>query len=317
MGNHAARVIRIVLCGFVLWDFLDVCLLSAEDQPSNSGIRLPISDATDRVFVPISAGREASHAWVGQIAEDNQGFLWFATGDGLDRHDGYQLRSYSPVPGGDNGAVSFRNCCLGASLTPGVDRYALFKDRSGKIWIGADESLYRYDPETERFSHLQFAPGVLQGVVRNVNQDRSGMIWLATSRGLTRYNPANGETARFLHNDSDPASLSTNYVRATLEMKDGTFWVATNASVDIFDRQTGRATKHLLLSNPLHHPTTKGNAYVRLLEDHSGTVWIVSARDGLAFVDRQRTALTFLSPASGPISIRRRRFSKTGMEHSG
>jgi hypothetical protein len=33
-------------------------------------------------------------------------------------------------------------------------RYALFKDRSGKIWIGADESLCKYDPETERFSHL-------------------------------------------------------------------------------------------------------------------------------------------------------------------
>jgi ligand-binding sensor domain-containing protein/signal transduction histidine kinase len=295
MVSHATRII-----GFVLWGFLFVCLLSAKDQPSNGGIRLPISDATDRVFFPISAGKEDSHAWVSQIAEDNQGFLWFATRNGLDRYDGYQLRPHSPVPGGGDDAVFFRDCCRGASLTPGVARYFLFKDRSGKIWIGADEALYRYDPETERFSHLQFAPGMLQGVVRNVNQDRSGMIWLSTSRGLTRYNPANGETARFLHNDSDPATLSTNYVRATLEMKDGTFWVATNASVDIFDRQTGRVTKHLLLSNPLHNPTTRGNAYVRLLEDHSGTVWIVSARDGLAFVNRERTALTFLTPASGP-----------------
>ena len=292
MVSHAARII-----GFVLWVFLDACLLSAKDQPSNSGIRLPISDATDRVFVPISAGKEASHAWVGQIAEDNQGFLWFATSDGLDRYDGYQLRPYSPVPGGGDAAVFFRNCCLGASLRPGMARYALFKDRSGKIWIGADESLYRYDPETERFSHPQFAPGVLQGVVKNVNQDRSGMIWLATIRGLARYNPANGKTARFLDNDSDLATLTK---RATLETKDGTFWVATSASVDIFDRQTGRVTKHFLLSNPLHNPTTRGNAYVRLLEDHSGTVWIVSARDGLAFVNRQRTALTFLAPASGP-----------------
>jgi ligand-binding sensor domain-containing protein len=183
-------------------------------------------------------------------------------------------------------------------------RYALLKDRSGKIWIGADESLYEYDPETEGFSHLPLPPGVLQLIrnvnqelIRNVNQDRNGLIWLATNRGLTRYNPANGETARFLQNESDSASLSK---RATLETKDGTFWVAANGSVDIFDRQTGRVTKHLLLSNPLHNPTTRGNAYVRLLEDHSGTVWIVSARDGLAFVNRERTALTFLTPASGP-----------------
>src|SRR6202140_1821978 len=119
MVSHAARII-----GFVLWGFLDVCLLSAKDQPSNVGIRLPISDASDRVFVPISAGKEASHGWVGQIAEDNQGFLWFATGDGLDRLDGYQLRPYSPVPGGDDGAVFFRT-----SFNRRATRYALFKDR--------------------------------------------------------------------------------------------------------------------------------------------------------------------------------------------
>ena len=51
-------------------------------------------------------------------------------------------------------------------------------------------------------------------MIRNVNQDRNGMIWLATARGLARYNPANGETARFLHNESDEASLSTNARRS-------------------------------------------------------------------------------------------------------
>jgi ligand-binding sensor domain-containing protein len=158
------------------------------------------------------------------------------------------------------------------------------------------ESLYEYDPETERFSDLPLPPGVLQ-LIRNVNQDRNGIIRLVTARVLARYNPANGETARFLQNESDSASLSK---RATLETKDGTFWVAANGSVDIFDRQTGRVTQHFLLRNPLQNPASGGNQYVRLLEDHSGTVWIVSARDGLAFVDRQRTALTFLSPASGP-----------------
>jgi ligand-binding sensor domain-containing protein/signal transduction histidine kinase len=292
MVSHEARII-----GFVLWGFLAVCLLSAKDQPSNGGIRLPISDATDRVFVPISVGKETSHAWVGQIAEDNQGFLWFATSDGLYRYDGYQVRPYGPVPTGTDAAVFFRDCCRGASLSRGMARYALFKDHSGKIWIGAGESLYKYDPETERFSHLPFAPGVLQGgMVRNVNQDRSGMIWLATIRGLARYNPANGETARFLHNESDLASLTK---RATLETKDGTFWVATSASVDVFDRQTGKVTQHFLLRNPLQNPTSRGNPSVRLLEDHSGTLWIVSARDGLAFVDRQRTKLTFVALARG------------------
>ena len=185
MVSHAARII-----GFVLWGLLDACLLSANGQPSNGSIRLPISDATDRVFVPVSAGGQASHAWVGQIAEDGQGFLWFAAREGLDRYDGYQLRPYSPVPTGALDPVLFRDWLGRYWLT----RYTLLNDRSGKIWIGAGESLYKYDPETERFSDRPLPPGVLQ-LIRNVNQDRNGMIWLATARGLARYNPANGETA--------------------------------------------------------------------------------------------------------------------------
>ena len=53
------------------------------------------------------------------------------------------------------------------------------------------------------------------------------------------------------------------------------------------------------LRNPLQKPASTGNPYVRLLEDRTGTVWIASARDGLAFVDRQRKALTFVSLAPG------------------
>src|SRR6202158_4404809 len=114
MVSHTTRII-----GFVLWVFLDLCLLTAKGQPSNGGIRLPISDATDRVFVPISAGEEVSHAWVGQIVDDTQGFLWFATRDGLDRYDGYQVRPQSAVPSVADDAVFLRDCCFGGSLRPG------------------------------------------------------------------------------------------------------------------------------------------------------------------------------------------------------
>jgi ligand-binding sensor domain-containing protein len=124
-------------------------------------------------------------------------------------------------------------------------------------------------------------------------------MWLGTSRGLTKYNPSNGEAARFLHNESDSGTLGSNQVRATLEARDGTFWVATSVSLDIFDRHTGKVTQHLSLRNPLQKPASIGNPYVRLLEDHSGRIWIASARDGLAFVDRPRNRLTFLSLAAG------------------
>ena len=81
-----------------LWGFSGFFSLLAATSSPNDVARLPIHDMTDRVFVPISAGKESSHEWVGQIIEDDQGFLWFGTRDGLDRYDGYQFKTYKNDP---------------------------------------------------------------------------------------------------------------------------------------------------------------------------------------------------------------------------
>ena len=83
-------------------------------------------------------------------------------------------------------------------------------------------------------------------------------------------------------------------MRAALESSDGSFWVATNSNIDLLDRRTGTVSRHFSLHNPSQKPPTIGNPYVRLLEDKSGTIWVASARDGLAFVTPDRTALTFV-----------------------
>lgn len=275
------------IIGFALSTLMGAVPVFANDASSNSAIKLPIVDVADRIFVPVAA-EEVSHAWVGQITQGSQGFLWFATRDSLVRYDGYQVKNFNPASVGTNG-IFIQQCC----------RYSVFRDRSRRIWIGASDSVYKYDPVTEQFVTLPIPPDKLQGLVRGISEDRAGTMWLAASRGLTSYNPSTGETARFVHKEGDPATLGSNFVRATLEAKDGTFWVATNGTLDIFDRQTGRVTRHLSLRNPLQKVAGTENAYVRLLEDRTGRVWIASARDGLAFIDPQQKALTFVSLATG------------------
>lgn len=282
------------ILSFVLCSLIGASPLQAVDKAFNASIRLPIADANDRTFVPISAGPEMSHAWVGQITGDNLGFVWFATRDGLLRYDGYQVRPYYPYSNGTHGSGEFEVCCPTVSLIPGMSRYSLFNDASGSIWIGGDASLHQYDAQADRIRALRLAPDELQGFVRNIYRDREGAIWLGTGHGLVRFDDRTGETKDFLQSDGDAETLSSNQVRATLESGDGAFWVATNSNVDLLDRRTGKVSKHLSLRNPLQKPPTIGNPYVRLLEDKSGTIWVASARDGLAFVTPDRAALTFV-----------------------
>src|SRR5271155_1671989 len=154
------------ILGFVLCPLIGALPLPAGDKASNTSIRLPIADVSDRTFVPITAGSEMSHAWVGQITGDNLGFIWFATRDGLLRYDGYQVRSYYPYSNGTRSGGEFEVCCPTVSLIPGMSRYSLLKDASGKIWIGGDASLHQYDAQTDQIRALRL-PDELQGFVRN------------------------------------------------------------------------------------------------------------------------------------------------------
>jgi hypothetical protein len=76
------------------------------------------------------------------MVQDNLGFMWFATQDGLWRYDGLRFKEYHPDPKNPN------------SLS-GVNVETLFKERSGALWVSADEFLDRYDPVTELFTRCR------------------------------------------------------------------------------------------------------------------------------------------------------------------
>src|SRR5947209_7865632 len=222
-----------------------VCVL-ARAPGDNAYVRLPIAEATDLLFVPVSFGQGPAHSRVSQIVEDDTGFLWFGTKDGLKRYDGYRFRDFRPDP-------KNRNSLSGVFIT------ALLKDRSGKVWVAADENLDRYDPATEAFTHYASVPGQFDGPVNDINQDRDGIIWFATSHGLSRLDPTTDKMTRFQHDPKDPSSLTSDFLRSTFEEKDGTFWVAANQGLDVFDRRTGKITRHFSLSNPLRGTATSSN----------------------------------------------------------
>jgi len=81
---------------------------------------------------------------VTQIVQDDRGFMWFATQYGLDRYDGYSFKSFVHNP---------RN----PDSLAGVYISTLFKDRSGRLWIGGSGGGDRLDPVTEHFMHFAIA----------------------------------------------------------------------------------------------------------------------------------------------------------------
>ena len=70
-------------------------------------------------FKPFGADKGLKDNYVYNIQQDDNGYLWFGTGEGLCRFDGF------------NFTVNFR----GDSLTSGIVDKS-FKDRKGRVWFG-------------------------------------------------------------------------------------------------------------------------------------------------------------------------------------
>ena len=258
---------------------LVACCPPISAQISQKLVRLPTTDGSDIRFTRISFGGGPSYGRVSEIVEDDQGFLWFGTHDGLQRYDGYRVREYRNDPRNPN------------SLS-GNFIMSLFKDRAGKLWVASNHYLDRYDPITDTFTHYRFGPGT-GGQVVHISQDGSGMIWLSTDSGLDRLDPLTGKITLFAHRPGDPDSLNSNHISSTFQQKDGTFWVATGEELDIFNPETGKVLRRVKLGGTF--PLQLAGP-IRLYEDHSGVLWVVfSSENGLAQVDRQAGRLIYYS----------------------
>ncbi len=243
---------------------------------------LPVTDVSDIRFTRVSFGsarKEPSYSRVHAIAQGSKGFLWFGAQDKLQRYDGYEVREYPQGP----------------DAPSAVFTVSLFIDRSNMIWGGWERSLDRFDPATESFKRYM-PDGPFSGRVMSTSQDREGILWFATNDGLVRMDPATGKTVRYQHDPNDPASLSSNLVRAAMELKNGSFWVATTKAVDLFDRRTAKVQRHV--SMPPDFPVRDPNPAldIHLCEDYAGVLWITfSYGYGLARLNPEEGTLTFYS----------------------
>ena len=211
--------------------------------------KLTVVDGQDIRFkrLPESAG--LSQTRVSSVVQDNLGFIWFGTQYGLNRFDGYRSKVFKHEPG--------RSDSLSC-----VYIHSLFMDHSGTLWVGCEGFLDKFDPITETFTHFR-----INTPTTVITEDHAGILWLATGRGLYSLNPATGQTARYVHDPEDPASISGDSISYIGEDRSGRFWVGNSGGLDEFDRKTGKVIWHAPLGSDATH----------FHEDKFGVFWIATS----------------------------------------
>jgi ligand-binding sensor domain-containing protein len=94
------------------------------------------SQAHDIRFEELSIEEGLSQTICECIAQDNAGYMWFGTEDGLNKYDGYRFVIYRHNPEDPN-SIAYNHIL------------ALHVDSARKIWIGTfDSGLDMYDPDS-------------------------------------------------------------------------------------------------------------------------------------------------------------------------
>ncbi|MDP1817953.1 MAG: two-component regulator propeller domain-containing protein, partial [Leadbetterella sp.] len=98
------------------------------------------------LYHSLTASDGLSQGYVNDILQDRDGFMWFATKDGLSRYDGYQFKVYT------------HDSYDPSSISSNTINY-LYEDSKGRIWICTDDNgLSIYNKLKDSFKRIAHDP---------------------------------------------------------------------------------------------------------------------------------------------------------------
>ncbi len=171
---------------------------------------LPVA-AQNILFDHLDTESTLSHPTVNALVQDQQGFVWLGTQNGLSRFDGRKVKHYYNQP--DDTSSIGHNWIL-----------SLFSDSEGRLWIGSANGAHLYVPESDSFINLA-AEEILGTSVNGIAEDNSGNIWFTTNySGVIEYNIKSGVFISYKEFDFGQDALEINDVLVDSE---NNIWVAT------------------------------------------------------------------------------------------
>lgn len=231
-----------------------------------------IAQKPDLKFSHVTSAQGLSQTNVLFITQDYRGFIWVATGNGLNKFDGYKVKVYKHDPK-DSTSVSSNNV------------HWIYEDREKNLWIATSKGLCRYDRDNDWFERIHIPPlakTVTHLYINCVYEDRQGTLWIGSGAGAYYLNK-DGSIKIYEHDPANPNSLSNNLVHGFCEDDDGNLWIATEKKLNKLDRKTDTFQHYGYNSDPNKSLTHENISSITVTS--AGTFLIGTRGGGLNIFD--------------------------------
>ncbi len=228
------------------------------------------SHSQDLEFENINSNHGLSHSTVYSITEDEHGFLWFGTREGLNRYDGYKITTFyrSESPGD---SLRLKGNEINSLLAYGTE-----------IFIGTQKGLSKYSQESDSFIS-DFSGKEINDPIKVLYQQDDGKIFAGTTEGL------------YLIKENNLKEVICNInVRGIHTAGKDQYWLALNKEV-ILINSTGEEIKNYRIQRNEH--ANRNMRINTLYGDSKGNIWLGTSI-GLYAYDEKEDQFILNNPLS-------------------
>lgn len=235
-----------------------------------------------------------SHNWVASIMKDSKGFMWFGTGYGLNKYDGFKFKVYTHS---SKDTSSITDDFI-VSLSEGPD---------DKIWVEMRNHINIFDPITETFNHD--VAGYLRSIhiydayITSVKKDGFGNFWfLHPGYGVYKYTPSTKTTIHIEHKPGDANSISSNDVGDVTADTRGNIWLIDyNGLIEELNDQNEVVYRFDLISK--HYSST--TVPFKLFVDNKNDFWayVPTYSSGVYYLSADKSVFKHFDKGAAPDNL--------------
>ncbi|HLP96250.1 MAG TPA: ATP-binding protein [Saprospiraceae bacterium] len=237
---------------------------------------------------PFWSNIQSFHPWL-RINQDKNGTYWVvAIGK-----EPYQLTILKQEANGKSTVYRMPSATIRFNV-----EFATFWDEQGILWVGLDEQLIRFNPETAQFDLFEYNQLLKEAkFVTALTKTANGHLWIGRDIGLVQAIPANGGYTFKVHKN-DPKnrnSLRNNNIASLLAdpREPNILWIGTKGGgLNRLDTRTMQFT-HLTTREGLPNDVIYG-----ILPDERNRLWM-SSNKGLICYDPGNGAIKNFTKEDG------------------
>lgn len=213
------------------------------------------------------------------LIQDNVGYIWTGTGDGLSRYDGYRFKTFNNK----------------TSNLSGKHVVSIYEDKEDALWVATNMGFSKFNKLTELFenfiidSTLILEEKLLHAT--KILEDVNNQFWIGSQKGLFQFNRKERTINKDWSNHILKRKLDESKITTLFQDSKNRLWVGTSSN-GLFLISFGRDNEVKGINNYKHKKedvtTLNHNRIEDVKEDKNGGIWIAT-RGGLSKLNDNNT----------------------------